>query len=140
LEKCIFIDETGFNISMRRTYGRSLAGTKVRLQVPRLRSKNITVIAAISESGIVHYKVLDGNGNQNTFSEFLVELFTTLNANGLQSRILIMDNASFHKTGVIQELIKENNHKVMYLPPYSPFLNPIEYFFNKWKSYIRSHP
>ena len=49
-----------------------------------------------------------------------------------------MDNASIHKVGVVESEVVSRGHQVQFLPPYSPFLNPIEESFSKWKGYVRS--
>jgi transposase len=48
-----------------------------------------------------------------------------------------MDNAPIHKNGCIRELIESKGHKCVYLPPYSPFLNPIEEFWSKVKYHVK---
>ncbi|KAG0749325.1 hypothetical protein G6F57_000253 [Rhizopus arrhizus] len=61
----------------------------------------------------------------------------TLDQFGMQDRYLIMDNAAIHKVDEFQELIASRGYKTAYLPPYSPFLNPIELFWSKIKGNIR---
>lgn len=54
-------------------------------------------------------------------------------------QVVIMDNAAFHKSGKIKELVESVGCKLLYLPPYSPDLNPIEKFWANMKHWIRSH-
>ena len=53
------------------------------------------------------------------------------------SAVLVMDNVPFHKGEQVRALVESHGHRVLYLPPYSPFLNPIENMFSKWKEYVR---
>lgn len=138
-----FIDETGFQISMRQFYGRSPVNMPARLEVPRLRSKNFTVVAAMSKTCLFHFTVLDGPCNGAIFLEYIGELIDyiktqVLTHDGNESAYLIMDNASIHKTRDIrQRLEDEERVKIKFLPPYSPFFNPIENLFSKWKHLVR---
>lgn len=61
----------------------------------------------------------------------------TLDQHGMKGRYLVMDNASIHKVDEVQNLIENRGYKATYLPPYSPFLNPIELFWSKVKGSIR---
>ena len=63
-----------------------------------------------------------------------------LDRNGLHGYYLVMDNAPIHKPIAIRALIEERGYKCVYLPPYSPFLNPIEEFWSKVKSGIKRNP
>ncbi|MGL6009021.1 MAG: IS630 family transposase, partial [Culicoidibacterales bacterium] len=125
----IFVDETGFNISMRSTRGRSLLGTPATQIVPQIRSRNISICCAMSVSGIIHYRSQNRAYNAEFFTLFIRELATKLNT----PAVLIMDNVKFHKVASVIEEINSNGFAVKYLPPYSPFLNPIENMFSQWK-------
>lgn len=65
------------------------------------------------------------------FLKFLDGVMNCLDMNGMQGRYIVMDNATIHKTDEIKYYIKERGYKAIYLPPYSPFLNPIEEFWAK---------
>ncbi|CEP09353.1 hypothetical protein [Parasitella parasitica] len=67
------------------------------------------------------------------FLEFLSNVMDTLDQHGMKGRYLVMDNASIHKVNEVQNLIENRGYKATYLPPYSPFLNPIELFWSKVK-------
>lgn len=66
-----------------------------------------------------------------------MKLFSVLRNKNMCDVILIMDNVSFHKTDEVKELITLSGFEYMFLPPYSPFLNPIENMFSKWKEHVR---
>ncbi|KRH92503.1 hypothetical protein M153_5187000798, partial [Pseudoloma neurophilia] len=134
---CFFIDEVGFQLSIRRTRGRSLIGTRATTTVPGLRSNNINACAIISKHGILHYKLERTAYNTTKFSEFLNEVFEKFEELNIRNACLIIYNASFHKTPQIAAIIRNRGHRFLLLPPYSPFLNPIENLFSLWKEHIR---
>lgn len=131
----IFIDEVGFNISMRSRRGRSLRGTRAVQTVSALRSKNISVCCAMSKNGVILYHSQATAFNTLCYKNFTESLITKIANMG--SCVFIMDNVPFHKSPAIRETIESNGHKFLLLPPYSPFLNPIENLFSKWKNNIR---
>lgn len=69
--------------------------------------------------------------------DYLNNVMNTLDKNNMKGQYIVMDNAPIHKPKVIKALIEERRHKCIYLPPYSPFLNPIEEFWSKVKAGVR---
>lgn len=135
----IYLDEVGFKVSMRKTYERSLAGQKAVRRVPSLRSRNISVIAAMGKDGILHWKVLNGNCNAEKFTVSVNELAIARDGINLGlNTTLIMDNLSAHKTGLVRARMEEQHFHFHYLPAYSPFHNPIEMLFAQWRNHIRT--
>lgn len=134
IKKLLFLDETGFKIEMRTHYGRSPIGTIVRLRVPCIKSKNHTAMCALGYESVPHYKLLEGSGNTGNMVLFLNELFNKLPEHGYT---LIMDNVKFHHSAEVLALITARGHFYKFLPPYSPFLDGIEYFFNEWKHIVK---
>lgn len=135
-EEMIFIDEVGFNVTLRTTR-RSLVGTPATQIVPSIRSRNISVICALNIYGIVHYTYSHRAINKDLFIEFINELKNKLTEKNIIKSVMIMDNVRFHKSDDVQNCINDGIHRVLYLPPYSPFLNPIENMFSKWKEIIK---
>lgn len=133
----IFIDEVGFNISMRTLYGRSKIGSRAIHKVGAIRSHNISVCCAITKNGVFKFSYQNTAYNTESFKNFIVELSEKLEENNLTNVAFIMDNVRFHKVEAIKQFISNKNHRLLYLPPYSPFLNPIENAFSKWKQFIR---
>ncbi|KAF7685898.1 hypothetical protein CDIK_3353, partial [Cucumispora dikerogammari] len=68
---------------------------------------------------------------------FLDELFIVLRNRGMEDSVLIMDNASIHKTNEVKRLLELSGFDFLYLLPYSPFLNPIENMFSKWEKHVK---
>jgi transposase len=136
--KIIFLDEVGFNISMRSKRGRAVRGQTPVVKVPVLRSRNISVCCAMTKNGILFKEINTRAYNAQSFLGYLQTFFTFLNEQNLQNCMIIMDNVNFHKSALILECIQTNGHSVKFLPPYSPTLNPIENLFSKWKAFIRA--
>ncbi len=132
--KVICLDEMGTSIAMRRFYGRSRVGTPARKRVPKKKAKNFTTIAAIAYGSFVHHKVLNHAANTEEFLTFINELLANLPEPGYT---IVMDNVRFHHSQVVKQAIQNAGHTVKYLPPYSPYFNPIEYLFSEWKNFVR---
>ena len=129
----IFIDEVGFCISMRASRGRSALGKPAVTVVPQIRTKNISVICAMNRGGILHYVKKERAINRESFLQFIIDLKAKLAETLTGNLIFVMDNVAFHKCVEVKQALEDGGDKVRYLPPYSPFLNPIENLFSKWK-------
>lgn len=139
MENIYFIDEVGFNLSMRCKYGWAPANQNANAVVSRLRSRNLTVCALFGVNGYEVIKHQYSGFNNLDFASFIHECFEHLRRKGCTDGIIVMDNAAIHKTAFVRNLCQEQGRGfvVEYLPPYSPFLNPIEESFSKWKQHIR---
>jgi transposase len=131
----VFIDETWATTTLTRLRGRALRGQRVVEAVPHGHWKTTTLIAALDAQGIRCSMVLDGAVNASAFEAFVREvLVPTLRPGDL----VILDNLSSHKGARIGERIRAAQAELLYLPPYSPDLNPIENAFNKIEQALRS--
>lgn len=120
---------------MTRLRGRCLRGQRLVAAVPHGHWKTTTLIAALNHQGMRCSTVVDGAVNRDVFEAFVEQvLVPTLRPNDL----VIMDNLSSHKGERTPELIRAAQADVVYLPPYSPDLNPIELAFSKIKQRLRS--
>ncbi len=129
-----FIDEAGSNIAMTRMYGRAAPGMRVVETVPQNYGKNVSMLAAISLGGIEAPMTISGAVDGLVFLEYVKQvLCPTLQAGD----VVVMDNLSAHKVKGVKEAIESCGAKVLYLPPYSPDLNPIEKCWSKIKTYLR---
>jgi len=135
--KIIFLDEVGFNVSMRIKQGRAVIGQTPSTVVTNIRSRNISICCAMSRLQIIHKKMSNSPFNGNLFLDYMVELHDILKYMNLNGCCFIMDNVAFHKCASVKEFITANGHTVQYLPPYSPALNPIEEAFSKWKNFVK---
>ena len=120
--KIIFLDEVGFNVSMRVKKGRAVQGETPTTIVLNIRSKNISVCCVMSRLQILIKKYLIQHLTKFCFLTELHQKLDDLNLNGC---CFIMDNVAFHKCTTIKEFIIASGHTVQYLKPYSPALNPI---------------
>lgn len=132
-DNLIFLDETGFNQHSRRRYGYSNVNQKAYMTVPANRGTNNSLLCAISKNGPISYKIKLGAYNAENFMEFISNNLVPYFIEN-PTKILIMDNARFHKTKAVLNLLRENNIPYKFLVPYSPELNPIEEFFSMIKA------
>lgn len=122
----VYLDESGFSHDMPRTHGYSERGKRcygIRDWHARGRTN---AIGAIIKNQLLTVSLFDANIDSDIFYAWLEkDLIPKLPENSA----IVMDNATFHKRLDMQEIIQNNNHILLYLPPYSPDLNPIE---KKW--------
>jgi transposase len=134
VEKFVFLDETWAKTNMTPTHGRADIGKRVIDFVPHGHWKTTTFLAALRHDGLTAPLVVDGAINGKIFLAWVKqELLPTLR----EGDIVVMDNLSSHKVSGVKEAIESVGAKVLYLPPYSPDLNPIEMVFAKLKMLIR---
>ncbi|KAI5150382.1 hypothetical protein ENBRE01_1463 [Enteropsectra breve] len=133
-----YIDEVGFCISMKTRGGRSLRGTTPVHVVPGLRSRNVSVCCAMNKNGIVLYKAQTRAYNSEYFTILMQDLLRDIRDSGIHEAIFVMGNVPFYKADAIKNLINETSFELIFLPPYSPFLNPNENMFSRWKQTVRS--
>jgi len=120
---------------MARRYGRSLRGRRLIARVPYGHWKTSTFLAALRHDRITAPCIIDGAINGETFLAYVEQfLAPTL----MPGDIVIMDNLGSHKVAGVRETIEAAGAKLLYLPPYSPDLNPIERVFSKLKALLRT--
>ncbi|KAG2214887.1 hypothetical protein INT45_006526 [Circinella minor] len=144
---CVFIDEASVCASLCRNNAWAPAGEVAHVKLPQLRTQSKTVLGAICHTGIVELCVKTNKGGTKTrdFYAFLGLVMDKLDERSLahQGWNLIYDNAPIHKAAYIGEMVKEQGDNFIFLPHYSPFLNPIKEFFSKMKTLFRQidyHP
>jgi transposase len=120
---------------MTRPRGRSRRGSRLVAKVPHGHWKTTTFVAALRSSGVIAPLVIDGSVNGELFLAYVrQQLVPTLQVGD----VVVMDNLSSHKRLGVREAIEAVGAKLLYLPPYSPDLNPIENAFSKLKWLIKS--
>jgi transposase len=133
-EHLVFLDETWAKTNMTRLRGRSPLGQRLVARVPHGHWKTTTFLAALRGSGLTAPLVVDGAINGPIFLGYVQQqLIPTLRAGDM----VVMDNLSAHKVDGVKVAIEAARATVMYLPPYSPDLNPIETVFAKFKTLLR---
>ncbi|KAF8917727.1 hypothetical protein BGZ58_005079, partial [Dissophora ornata] len=81
-----------------------------------------------------------GGTNGTHYRAFLMQLMDEMDKNGMEGFNIVMDNAPIHRMPIISEMIRERGYNPVYLPRYSPFLNPIEEFWSKLKANFNRRP
>lgn len=120
---------------MTRLRGRAPRGERLIDKTPHGHWKTTTLIAALGISGMRCSTVVDGAVNGDLFEAFVEQVLVPELRPG---DVVIMDNLSSHKRRRIRELIEDAGAHLVFLPPYSPDLNPIELVFAKVKQLLRS--
>jgi transposase len=134
--RLVFIDETGTTTNMVRRRGRSRRGTRLVGRVPHAHWKITTFVAGLRQNEIAAPFVIDQPMNSVIFLTYVTQcLVPTLT----EGDIVVMDNLKPHKTAGVREAIEAAGAKLLYLPPYSPDLNPIELLFAKLKALLRKY-
>lgn len=133
-DQLVFIDESGVNIDMTRLYGRSVGNVRIKDSAPINTPKRTSIVGAMRFDGTIRYRSFEG---AITGKRFLTFLKQTLLPSLRKGDIVIMDNLSVHKVKGVRELILSANALPLYLPPYSPDLNPIEMLWSKLKNFLR---
>lgn len=134
----IYVDESGCDkrVGFRRTGWSPLGTTPV--QVSKFhRDQRYQILPAYTQDGILLSRVFQGSTDGAFFEDFIEELLQHCQPYPNPRSVLIMDNASFHHSERIEQMCSEKGVKLVYLPPYSPDLNPIEEFFAELKAFIR---
>jgi transposase len=135
VSKYVFLDEMGSNLGLTRLYGRAAPGQRVPDQVPGDRGGNVSTIGAIGLEGIRTGLSVPGPIDGETMRFFGEELLVPTLHRGDS---VVMDNASIHKLDDIEDVIEAAGAWVLFLPTYSPDLNPIEPGWSKVKALLRS--
>ena len=134
VRRLVFVDESGFHIAMDRLRARAPKGERAYGKVPRNRGKNLTLLASMSLHGIGETMCLEGSVDAQAF-EVYVEHFLAPTLE--EGQVVVLDNLKAHKSQRIRELIEARGAEVLFLPSYSPDLNPIEEAFSKIKAIVR---
>jgi len=121
--KIISIDETGINNVLNKLFGYSEKGHDINIPVTNKKNKNNSIIIALTTSGIIHYDIHQDSVNANSFNNFIVKVINKLKE---KNYIFLFDNVRFHKNNEVLNLITDNGHQYIFVPSYSPDLNPIE--------------
>ena len=131
----VFLDESGVRVGMKRTHGRSASGFRITDHASAGRWETHTVTAAIRISGVAAAMITRQAINSITFLGFIERFLCPTLSPG---DVVVMDNLAAHKVKGVEEAIRAVGAKPLYLPPYSPDLNPIEMAWSKMKALIRA--
>jgi transposase len=133
-ERLVFVDECSTNTSLAPLYAWSRRGERALWSVPRNWGANVTLLACTSVKGMGPSLAVEGPTTREVFETYLERLLAPSLCPG---QVVVMDNLPSHRGGRVRELIEGKGCEVIYLPPYSPNLNPIEEAFAKLKALLR---
>lgn len=134
VRRLVFVDESGMHTSMDRLRSRAPKGERAYGKVPRNRAKNTTLIASMSLHGMGEAMCIRGATDAKAF-EIYVEHFLAPTLS--KEQVVVLDGLGAHRPQRIRELIEERGAELVFLPSYSPDLNPIEQAFSKIKNILR---
>ncbi len=129
------MDEMGTNLSLSGLYAYALKGRMAYVKVPRNRGANTTtLLASMSLEGMGPCVAVEGPTTATVFEAYVEKVLVPSLRCG---QIVVVDNLSAHKSERAEALLEERGGQLLYLPPYSPDLNPIEQAFAKIKGALR---
>jgi putative transposase len=136
-ENIVYIDETGFRTHAYRPYAWTQKGKIVLGEVSGNNRKCTNLILA--KAGARHFApmLFEGTCDRHLFNTWLHRVLVPCLKH---PSLVVLDNAAFHVRSAIRKILKAFGHDVLFLPPYSPDLNPIEHSFDTLKDLRLSHP
>jgi transposase len=132
--RLVFVDEMGTHTSLAPLYAYAPRGKRASYKVPRNRGKNTTLLASIGWEGMGPSMSIEGSTTKEVFEAYIEYFLAPVLRSG---QVVVMDNLSAHKGERVRELIEKRGCELLYLPPYSPDLNPIEEAIAKVKALLR---
>src|SRR4051812_30104127 len=132
--RLVFVDESGLHTPMTRLRARAPRGERAYGKVPRKRGKNTTLIAAITLEGAMGESMTVEGATDALAFEAYVEHF--LAPSLCEGQVVVLDGLGAHRTEKVRELVQARGADLVFLPSYSPDLNPIEEAFSKIKALV----
>ena len=130
-----FVDESGVNLAMTRLYGRAPKGERVVGSVPQNYGQNVTVLAALGPQGLQAMMTVEGATDADVCR---ADVKHGLGPTLAPGDIIVLDNLGAHKAVGIQQMLARRRVRLLYLPPYSPDLAPIEPCWSKVNTSLRT--
>ncbi|MEL7309615.1 MAG: transposase, partial [Pseudomonadota bacterium] len=142
----VFQDETNFNVFCKRSNGRSKTGTRVHIKQPSSKGPNLHCIGAITQHSLVMFETRRGSLKADNFYHYLSTIVDNCLGRGIRKLLVVIDNAPAHSRAEDQLRQKVQTLdasafdavELLRLSPYSPSLNPIENFWSKFKTEVKS--
>ena len=129
------MDETSTNLTYCRRYARAEGGQRAHQGVPLRGGPNVTLVAALTPDGLQAAMTLSGAVNGAVFAAYLEQV---LGPTLVPGDVVVLDNLPAHKVAGLAEIVAGRGARLLYLPPYSPDMNPIELAFSKLKTGLRT--
>lgn len=134
LSDVVVLDESYATTTFTRPRGRCPRGQRLHASVPHGHWKRLTMIAAITVQGVLAAGTIDASTDADVFRTFIDAVLVPRLRPGM---VVVMDNLSSHKVKGVREAVEAVGCRVVYLPPYSPDMSPIEPVFSKVKSHLK---
>jgi transposase len=131
----LFLDETSTHTAMTRRRARAPRGKRAHGTAPRNHGPNVTLLAVLGPQGIATALSIEGAATRPVFDAFVEHLLVPVLRPG---QVVVLDNLAVHKSPKAQALVAAAGGRLLFLPPYSPDLNPIEPIFAKLKTALRA--
>jgi transposase len=133
-ERLVFVDEMGTHTSLASLYAYAPIGERAFFEVPRNRGANTTLLTSLNQEGMGPSMAVEGATTARVFETYVEQLLAPALKPG---EVVVMDNLGAHRPKRVRELIEARGCELLYLPPYSPDLNPIEEALSKVKHILR---
>jgi transposase len=133
-ETLVYIDEAGVDNRLFRVYARAIRGQKIYADIPGKKRERYSMIGGLRSSKFIAPLTFQGGCNAEVFNAWLEEILLPSISKG---STIIMDNAAFHKSAKTKEIIEAAECFLLFLPTYSPDLNPIEHCWHTVKSRLK---
>lgn len=135
IRNLVFVDEAGVNLTLTRLYARAIGGERAVDATPRNAGDNLSLIGALSLDGLIAAMTLKGSVDTPVFLAYISEVLAPQLWPGA---IVVMDNLRVHHAQSVRLAIEAVGAQLIFLPPYSPDLSPIELCWSKLKQFLRS--
>jgi transposase len=133
-ERVVFIDETAVKTNLTRLRGWATRGERLAMDAPFGSWGTQTLIAGLAQDALIAPWVIKGAMDGPAFAAYVREVLVPEIAPGT---VVILDNLATHRNKEATEALRAHGCWFLYLPPYSPDLNPIEQAFSKLKAHLR---
>ena len=130
----VFVDETGMNTDMARRYGRAPKGQRAHGVIPRNTPANLSLVGAMSKEGILCSMELEGAIDGDAFLVFVEQV---LGPRLRRGDFVVLDNLNTHCSPKVEAALYARGAFLLFLPRYSPDMNPIEKAWSKLKTFLR---
>jgi transposase len=133
--RLVFVDESGFRLNLTPTYAYAPSGERAYGSVPKNRGENTSLLAAMSlDEGVCAAMTLTGAVDGVAFEVYVKQVLCPKLRAG---QVVVLDRLNVHKNRRVREAIEAKGCTMLFLPGYSPDLNPIEFAFSKLKTWVR---
>jgi transposase len=132
--RLVFVDEMGTHTSLAPLYAYAPIGERAFFEIPRNRGQNTTLLTSLHRGGMGPSLAVEGATTARVFETYVKRLLAPTLRPG---QVVVMDNLGAHRPKRVRELIEERGCFLIYLPSYSPDLNPIEEALSKIKHLLR---